>query len=136
LMLAAKEHWKVCVHAPLEVLQSLAVPSLDVVSTDASSAEKTAECTAPAWPLNVCTQLPVSTFQSLAVPSADAVRTDVPSEEKNAEFTASCSECPRDLHRSLAPSAMLQILALPWLAASTEAPSGEKTAVCTEPPPS
>ena len=53
----------------------LAVPSLELVTTEVPSGEKTAECTKSLWPDNVSSHYPLLPSQILAVRSWEAVRT-------------------------------------------------------------
>jgi hypothetical protein len=58
---------KVFKHSPESLLQSLAVRSLEPVSTIAASGEKTAAKIRPRWPSKVFKHSPESLLQSFAV---------------------------------------------------------------------
>ena len=76
---------KVRTHSPVLVLQSFAVSTCDVVSTDWPVPEKTAVKTLRTSPENVRMHSPVLVLQSFAVLSLEAVSMDWPSAEKAAE---------------------------------------------------
>ena len=69
--------------------QIFAVPSKDPVSTQAPSAEKTAELTPSACPRIVSWSVPLFASQIFAVPSKYPVSTQAPSAEKTAELKPS-----------------------------------------------
>ena len=99
----------VCLHSPVEVLQSFAVTSLDAVRTEVPSAENIARITTLVCPDNVCVHSPVKGSQTFAVWSQEAVRTEVPSVENTADNTPPV--CPDNvcLHSPVEP---FQILAV------------------------
>merc|ERR1711959_168872 len=86
-----------------------AVPSREAVSTDDSSAENTADPTAPACPVNVWVHSPVALLQIFAVPSREAVSTDDASAENTADRTAPA--CPANVWVH-SPVSLLQMLAV------------------------
>mmetsp|Transcript_77984 Transcript_77984/g.206967 ORF Transcript_77984/g.206967 Transcript_77984/m.206967 type:complete len:225 (-) Transcript_77984:124-798(-) len=79
--------------SPLLTFQSLAVPSMDPVTSCAPSGEKASEHTLPRWPLNSRRHSPSATRQSLAVRSMEHVASRAP-ERSNATARTE-PRCPR-----------------------------------------